>query len=301
MTLPELKEMIQKGRTPSNFMIFIDKDNPFLAKQYLQAIESLRGGSNRIKSIYEPTHSSFSLLINSNNALNVLFVDTFDERAEDYSQFENTIVLCNHVDKSIINSVNDYLIKFPKFEEWQIFDYAKTLCPTVDDENLTWLIKNAGNIEKVVNELDKVTLFDKNDQKAIFTSLRFDPQTDLYVTNIYAIANALVNGDAQVLFNFLKHNGEALLDPVAVANRALINLKNIVLTRNPQLEASACGMSENQFKFIKRTYGSANIEAVKQKIKFLSKFDIDLKTSKLDLPKRDLFSYLIVNLNFKIT
>ena len=130
MTLMDLKNSITNKIVPSDFMIFVSKDNPFLATQYAKALGELAiGGVNKINSIYEPQQSSLMLLTSSTEALNILAVDVFDERSEDYTQFENTIVICEQVDKSIAKNVENYVIKFPKLEEWQLFDYAKTLCP----------------------------------------------------------------------------------------------------------------------------------------------------------------------------
>lgn len=303
MTLMELKEHITNNRVPTDFMIFVNKDNTFLASQYIKELSRLaEGGVNKISSIYEPQQSSLFLLTAPDGVLNILTVDTFDERAEDYSQFENTIVVCEQVDKTIAKCVEDYIIKFPKLEEWQIFDYAKTLCPHVDDEDLLWLVKATDNdIERVSNELAKVTLFNKEEQKAVFAALRFEAQTDLYKVDLFAIVNAVVEGDMQVLFDFIKHNGYESLEPVVLANRALTSLKNIILvSQNPTLTAEECGVSAGQYKFLKYKYRSLNINAVRQKIKFLSNFDLMLKTSQLELSKRDMLNYLISNLTYKI-
>lgn len=304
MTLIDLKNFINNKIVPTDFMIFVSKDCPFLANQYVKALGELSiGGVNKISSIYEPQQSSIMLLASPTEALNVLFTETFEERSEDYTQFENTIVVCEQVDKSIAKNVEKYIIKFPKLEEWQIFDYAKTLCPTIDDEDLQWLVKASENsIDRVINELEKVALFGKNDQKEIFSAIRFDPQSDLYNADLFAIVNALVAGEQAVLFNFVKHDGYEIHEPVVLANRALSSLKNIILiARNPQLSAADLGVSPGQYNFIKNRYRSLNVEAVKYKIKFLSNFDLLLKTSQLDLDKRDMLSYLISNLNFRIT
>ena len=302
MTLVELKDFITNKIIPSDFMIFVKKDNNFLVSQYIQAINNIsNGGIQKIASIYEPQQSSLSLLTAPENIVNIINVETFSERAESYSQFENTIVICEQVDKSILNSVEKYIIEFPKLEEWQIADYAKTICPNIDEEDILWLIRASNNnIERVINELEKVYLFPTEEQKAVFSSIRFDPQTDLYNIEIFGIVNALVDGDTLTLLNFIKHNGYEILEPIVLANRALTSLKNIVLaTQN--LSASECGMSTKQLNMLKYKYRSLNIEAIKYKIKFLTNFDLMLKTSRLDLSKRDMLSYLINNLCFKIT
>lgn len=304
MTLIELKKYINNKTVPSDFMIFITKDCPFLASQYVKAIGELaEGGIRKINSIYEPSQSSLALLTGSEDMVNILKVETFDERAEDYEQFERTIVVCEQVDKSIAKTVEQYVIKFPKLEEWQILDYAKSICKYVDETDLLWLIQATGNnIERVVNELEKVALFPKADQKAVFASIRFDSQSDLFKLDLFAVVNALVEGDFSILYDFIRHDGYEEIEPVVLANRAMTSLKNIILvTQNPGLTAEDCGMSAGQFRFLKYKYHSLNIEAIKQKIKFLSSFDLKLKTSRLEMSKRDMTNYLINNLCYRIT
>lgn len=304
MTLIDLKNFITNKIVPSDFMIFVNKDCPFLATQYVKALSELSvGGVNKINSIYEPLQSSIMLLAAPTGTLNVLVTDTFDERSEDYTQFENTIVVCEQVSKDIAKNVEKFIIKFPKLEEWQLYDYAKTICPVIDNEDLQWLVKAADcDINRVINELDKVSLFNKIEQKEVFSAIRFDPQSDLYKADLFTIVNAIVAGDQAVLFDFVKHEGWEIHEPVVLANRALASLKNIILVaKNQQLTATDCGMSQGQYTFIKNKYRSLNVEAVKQKIKFLSDFDLLLKTSQLDLDKRDMLSYLISNLSFRIS
>lgn len=304
MTLIELKNFIISGIAPSEFLILVNKDNPFLANQYVKAIGDLTpGGINKISSIYEPFQSSLALLTAPEGCVNVLVVDTFDERAEDYTQFENTIVICEQIDKGINKAVEEFTIKLPKFEEWQLFDYAKTLCPYIEESDLTWLVQaSEGSVYRIINELDKVKLFDKNDQKQIFSAIRFDPQTDLYKVDLFTIVNALVDGDLAVLYEFLKRKNYDLLEPVMLANRALTSLKNIVLvTQNPGLAAEDCSVSPGQYRALKYKYKSLNMNAVRQKIKFLTNIDLALKSSQLELQKETMLNYLVSNLAYKIT
>ena len=304
MTLIELKNSITSGIVPSEFLILVNKDNKFLAKQYVEALGDLApGGINKISSIYEPFQSSLALLTAPEGCINVLTVGTFDERAEDYSQFENTIVVCEQIDKTISKATEDYTIKLPKFEEWQIFDYAKTLCPSLEEEELTWLVQASdGSIERVINELDKVKLFGKNEQKEVFSAIRFDPQTDLYKIDLFTVVNALVDGDIAVLYEFLKRKNYDLLDPIMLSNRALTSLKNIILvTQNPGLTAEDCGVSPVQYRALKYKYRSLNVNAVRQKIKFLTNIDLALKSSQLDISKKDMLNYIVSNMYYKIT
>jgi DNA polymerase III delta subunit len=303
MTLVELKNYITTGQVPTEFLIFIRKDNYFLAKQYIDEIIKLSpDGVNRIGSVYEPLQSSLSLLTSDTEVINILYTETFDEIAENYGQFINTIVVCDQVDKSIKDVVEKYTVVFPKLEEWQIFDYAKTLCKNVDDQDLTTLIKLVGSdIELLIREIAKVSIFTKDEQKAIFSAVLSDRQKNSYKADLFAIVNALVEGNMPVLFNFLLHSDADLIEPVVLANRAFTSLKNIILiSQNPGLTAEDCGVSSGQFKFIKYNYLNLNINLAKKKLEFLTNFDLALKTSKLELSKKDMLNYLINNLAYKI-
>ena len=303
MTLMDLKKFITDKIVPSDFMIFVSKDCPFLALQYVKALGDLSiSGINKISSIYEPQQSSLMLLTTTEGVLNVLYTDTFDERSEDYSQFENTIVVCEQVAKDIAKNVENYTIKFPKLTDWQICDYAKTLCPHVEESELMWLVQASdSSIERVLNELDKVALFSKSEQREVLAAIRFDPQTDLYKANSLTIQEALAEGNMPVLLDFIRHNGYEYIEPVALANGTLTRLKNIILvSQNPMLTGADCGISDKYCGFLRRNYYSLSIEAVKQKIKFLTNFDLMLKTSQLELNKRDMFNYLVSNLAYRI-
>ena len=303
MTLVELKDFIMNKRVPTTFMIFLAKDNRFLAKQYSEALGKLTtDGIQKISSIYEPLQSSLSLLTTSENKINLLSTETFDEIAENYEQFENTIVICDQIDKSILNLVESYVIKMPKFEDWQLFDYVKTNCPTLDDSEVEWLIKaTKSDINRITNELAKINLFSAEEQKQLLNEIRFDPQTDLYSFDLFTIVNSITEGDLPILFEFLKHKNYEELEPVVLANRVLSSLKNIlIVTQNPTLTAEECGVSAAQFRKLKYKYRSINVEAIKYKIKFLTQFDLALKTSKLELSKQDMLNYLINNLAYSI-
>lgn len=304
MTLVELKNYITIGAVPTEFLIIVDKESKFLARQYVNAIgASAAGGINKISSIYEPFQSSLALLTAPEDCINILTVDTFDERAEDYSVFEKTIVVCEQIDKTITNATADYTIKLPKLEDWQILDYAKTLCPTVDEHDLMWLIKATDNsIDRVINELDKVKLFDKKDHKQVFSSIRFDPQTDLNKANFLDISNALVSGDMRALFDFVRSSNFYEIDAVGLASNVLASLRNIIIvSQNTTMSAKECGVSDKQLNFIRNHYTSLNMNAIKQKIKFLTNFDLALKSSKLEMSKEVMLNYLIANLSYRIT
>lgn len=304
MNLIELKQFINNKTVPSNFMIFLNDNADFLVKQYITEICRLVNQWVRVPSIYTAQQSSTTLLTTSDDCLHIIYTDSFDERAENYSQFENTIVVCSKIDKDIKEAVNDFIIEFKALTDWQIFDYVKTLCPSIDDADISWLIKISGNnVDRVVSEVDKLKLLSADDQKLLLSQLHFELKEPITDTKMYTIIDALVTGNCLALRDMLLHTNYTDLDAVMLSNRVLSKLKVILLvTQNPTLTASSIGISDKYLNRIAKEYRfGLNIEAIKEKIKFLTNFDYVLKTSQLDISSCDKLNYLIANLSYKIT
>lgn len=303
MTLNQLKDFIESKNPPTDFMIFERKENKFLARQYTQALCELYSNNiNKIASLQEPKQSSFMLLTQPEDEyLNILTVDTFTERAENYGLFDHTLVICDQVDKSIRPMLSSYIITFPKLQTWQMFDYVKQLCPSLEDSEINWLITATGqDIEALINEVTKITPFAKNEQKAVFNELRFTGNFDKTSIDLFTLVNALVDGDMATLYRALS-TSLTEIEPVVLANRVLSSLRNIILvSQNPNLTPTDLGITQKQLYFIKSKYSGLNMTAIKEKLKFLTNFDIALKTSGLELSKKDMLNYLIVNLSYKI-
>jgi DNA polymerase III delta subunit len=304
MTLKHLKELILNNTPPSDFLVFVCKDNKFLARQYVTELaRALNAEEIKITSIYEPLQSSaFLLTQQANDTLNILTVETFDERAEDYTQFENTIVICDSVEKSLVSALDEYIVEMPKFAAWQLFDFVKTQVNFLEDYEINWLLEGANNdIYRIINELDKVKLFSPEEQRQVFQDIRFEPNSDLFKIDFYTFVNALVVGDCEVLKNYLAHEAASKLDPIGVANQVTNSLKNILLaTQNPTATAADLGMSPKQHRALNSIYKTVWVEAVKSKLKFLTRLDVRLKSSELDMSKEDMLTYIVANLAYRI-
>jgi DNA polymerase III delta subunit len=304
MTLKHLKELILNNTPPTDFLVFVCKDNKFLARQYVTELaRALNAEEVKITSIYEPLQSSaFLLTQQANDTLNVLTVETFDERAEDYTQFENTIVICDSIEKSLVSALDEYIVEMPKFAAWQLFDFVKTQVNFLEDYEINWLLEGANNdIYRIINELDKVKLFSPEEQRQVFQDIRFEPNSDLFKIDFYTFVNALVVGDCEVIKNYLAHGAASKLDPIGVANQVTNSLKNILLaTQNPTATAADLGMSSKQHRALNSIYKTVWVEAVKSKLKFLTRLDVRLKSSELDMSKEDMLTYIVANLAYRI-
>lgn len=247
MTIKDLKTLLSNSKYPTEFCIFQYSDNTFLVDQYITEISTL---SKRqiiyVESLAEAVSQSTGLLVTNDQTLTVIKVDTLTEAISDFRDLEYTIVVCNKVDKKVEPLVASYIIEFPKLLDWQILDYMKVYCPSLDKEDYIWLYNaTGGNIYKIENELDKLNLFSKEDRQKLFSALKSSPGSDLYTAGIFDLTEAIVAKDKLFLSNYLKHQKALSFDPIAIINILLGTYKKIAYIHSGK-STETLGISSKQ-------------------------------------------------------
>lgn len=313
MTLKELKEQIKLNSVGDDFIVFVYESNTFLVDQYIEALCRIKNCNKiDIQSIYEPQVSSMAFVLDFENNLSVLQTDTFDERAEDYSVFTNTVVVCNKVDKKLEEILDPYIIKVPALQEWHLVDYIHLLCPTLSAQDISWLVnvvksnipdeyhpesykdKN-GDVYRILNELDKALLFPSEKHVEIFNRIRFDQDSDLYRIGFVEFVRALFQNDEGALFDYFKHAKYSDLDPVGVVTKLLREFKQLAFVFGGV--ATQTGMSSKQAYAIQKNAPIyLTLGKIQKAIAFLSNFDLDLKSSKLDMDNKRKLDYIFTHL-----
>ena len=315
MELKELKKYLEAGVAPRNLIIFIKNsiDDSFLINQYIKAICDTNNLLRRnIQSLTEE-NSALGFVMDYTDDLKVLTVDTFEEFLDSYDDIEDTIVICNKIDKKIKSLVADYVIEIPALKDWQIKAYMKMLVPTLSDENIDWLYAAADkNIYRIINELDKLALFNPAEQKVIFDELKYEPGTDLVAVpddrnklsklNTFIVANAVFDGKKTILLELLKHKDTADVDFLGLVSNILTKAKQmlLILKKEKDITAETLGCSPKQFGFIlnacNNEYAHFPISYLQYLISFLSEIDLKLKSGLLDMSKEAKLDYLITRL-----
>ena len=156
MELSKFKENVLNGTPPTQLVVLLCGEISLLRTNILILCAQKQEKEKKlINSIFEQD-SAMSLVFDYTETINVLKTETFSEIAEDYSVFENTIIVCNKLEKKLESALADYIIKIPALKDWQVFDYIKQVCPELDDLEVKWLYNAAGkNIYKIESELDK--------------------------------------------------------------------------------------------------------------------------------------------------
>jgi DNA polymerase III delta subunit len=297
MELYKLKENLLEGKLPTQLLIFVCSENFFIADQYVETILSKSGKEKRlINSIFEPESSIVSLFDEDNSFLNILKTEIFSEFAEDYSVFEDMIIVCSKVDKKLASMLTDYIVEVPQLKDWQLESYVKQRCTSLDDLEAQWLVKATNNnIYRIENELDKLSVFPATKQKEILARLRFEPNSDLYNLDVFTLCDAILYNNKAVLVEYLKHQNVCKFDLMNIVGALLKKTKNLLFVKYSRRNAAELGINPGYYK---RLLNEPMIpqERLQTILSILSNIDLQLKSGLLEISKDRQIDYLLSKL-----
>ena len=297
MTLEELKTIIESNNIPEQLVVFKLTDNDFIPNQYINFIG---------KSFEVEIKESYSELVNNNvdifstgtnNSLKVLRVDNFDCEDEGIKNAKNTFIICNKINKKSQELFNDYIITVPKLEDWQIKDYAYSVGQGINEQNLDKLIHLCnGNIYRLEQELQRITLFPENQREYYFNSFINDGVfNDLSNYTIFSFSNALVKKDIKSLFEAYKDIKYIDVEPIGLLILMIDSIKKIIdvqLSVNSSPET--LNMKPNQYWAVRHSCGFYTKEQLMHIFSFLTELDKKIKLG--EMPIDHLVDYIIIKM-----
>lgn len=296
MTLHEFKAALVEGKLTNELIIFVCQDNTFLADQYVDALCTQRGLAKECieSTINEYLNGALSIVFSPKDRLGVLKTDVFKESVTDLDQLENIVVICNKLDKAILESCEPFVVRIGKLLDWHIVDYIRSLCPTLEGEQAHWLYQAChGDIYKILNEVDKLRLFDPVQHRRILYALKTQPNTDLYTTSAFALSEAIIKNDKRQILGYLHHRQAFDLEPLALVSLLLNNYKKIAwVVLNSGVTPAALGLSQKQYNAIAYYYKHYKHEQILPIIQFLSAIDFRLRSGQLEVDKQYLVDYI---------
>ena len=207
MTCEELKTQLEKNIAPNTLLVFY-KSESFLADQYIKKISDIRNMDicyvSSINDIVDTADDLFDT--NSNSMLYILKTNNLDTVNNNISEIKNVIIVADNISDNLKSQLADYIIEFPKLEDWCVADYIHQTYKELDKDDLDLALKlTKNNIYRLTNELDKVNLFDKKDRKQTFKNfLANEMFSDLTLSNIFTFTDAIITGDKKKLLSVLK-------------------------------------------------------------------------------------------------
>ena len=295
MNIIDLKEYITEDKLSDDLLVFIcaDDNAKFLADQYIAEISQRKNlALNAIQSLSSYSSNVAGFMLDPDTTLSVLRVEKFEELYKGYYNFKNVVVICDKIDKKVEAVVSDFVIKFPKVEDWQMEAFIKTQIQGLTDEDIKWLVgacKN--NMYKVQTELDKLKLFKPEEQRDVLIAMKEAENSDLFNMQVFELSDAVVRKKLFIVLDFLKHKQSCDFDVFPIISLVLKKLKNVLFT----FYAKGAGLTPKEFNATK--YYDKDIkysqEYLMNKIEFLSDIDNKLKTGALDISKDALLDYVL--------
>lgn len=298
MTLQELKNKILTNTFNSGFLILQCENSYFLADQYIQKLCELKQYDITYITSLTEVLSSANILFNlEGTTLQVLRVDIFDEILSDYKNLSNCIVICKSIDKNILSLVSNYVVAIPTPMDWQVNDYIITKCPGLTSKEGQWLYNiTKGDLYKLTNELDKISLFPTSQQLKVFSYLRFDPNSDLYIQAEYQMEDETVNQNKVFLKDYFIHQNTFEIDTEKLLNKLLAKIKLAYFIKFvPNTTAESLNISTGQFNQIK-FHNMLNKVFCLRALDFLTDLNFKLKTGQLELSGSELITYIVCRL-----
>lgn len=296
MNIKELKTKIQDKSLGDGLLILKWKDNDFIPLEYIKAIAKAKNKEIvYIDSLDEVATSDFDVFNSNDNFLFVLIQETLVPANVNLSSLKNTIAISKKVD----DIFKDYIVEISELQEWQVIDYMKVKCQGLDEAEIKWLYDIAsGNIDRISNEMDKLSIFPKEEQESIFNLMNMDNgYVDLNPLNIFNLSNAIIKKKYKEIGDVIKDIDNLDIEATGLVTILKRNIKNIIdIQMNPKATPQLLGMKPNQFKAIEY---NCNIYTNTQLIKiyeFLTSIDSKLKNGELQMDNNTLVSYMICNI-----
>ena len=293
MELRELKNKILAQEALSFPLLFINCDNDYLIKSYIKKIaennsltikeiESIKEMVDIESGMFKEVEYLYIYKLNKDDNLS-------KEQLKDYK-----IILISDTDRK--DSDIDKVV-FNKLENWQIEAYVQALLPGLDNQEVSWLCKNAKyDIWRLDNEASKLNIFDKKDQSKILMAINDDNgYVDLNELTIFNLSNAIMNKDMLGIKKVVEDIDNIDVEGTGLVTILLKNFLNIInIQTNSKATAQSLGMSEKQFRYLQ--YNQCNKysnEELFNIYNFLTDIDYKLKSGLLEMTNNQLNYYVL--------
>lgn len=255
MTLQELKSTIESKNIPTGLTVLKVADSDFIPNQYIDFIRKHTDFQvNSVDSLKEVINIKADIFsfISAKKSIYIYRTDEFNCQTQDVLN-SNVIVVCKKIEKKTKEMFSDYIIDVPKLELWQLEDYAYSIADGVDKKKLKNIVDSCnGNIYRLDNELQKLSIFDKSRRQFIYDSMLEDGNfRDMNNYTIFNFTNAIVRKDVKTLFNLYKDIQYVDVEPIAFPIILIKAFKNVIDVQLSNLSADQLNMKSNQYWAIK--------------------------------------------------
>lgn len=292
MEFIDLKNAVIGKSIGSVNFIFLCKDTVLIADQYVDAIANGLGLEKAYIHDLSEYPSGDTLFGSADGVLYVFKTETLDKQTPKGAK--SLIVVCTGISQTVREDTQSDVVEFPKIEKWHLSEYAKCSCPGLGEEGAEELLSMCGGDPyRVCNEVDKLKIFAKTEQRSMLMSLIESGNfSDASNATSFQLSNALMRRDRDKLSSMMEKGIE--IDPmelVGVLRNSLYNLIRVQM--DPKATAASLKMSYKQFMAIKYNCNKYSGKEVVDLYRFITGIDYRLKSGQLDMDDGTFVDYIV--------
>ena len=290
MTIEELKDLVEKGKTSDKLIIMKWEDTSFIPRTYIEEIANKKKLTKLyVDSFDEIINMSNDFLSDDSEFLYIFVTDEFNVTTSNLDNIKNTVVVCKKItgEADILKNIKNYIVEFPKINEWQILDFMKLNCSGLDENELKWIRDvSKCDIDRIYNEISKIMIFDKKDQKEVFYNISDEGgYSDLSIKTIYDLTNALLDNNPKSAYEVLSEIENVDIEGIGLVTILIKNFKSIIQIQfNSRANAQSLNMTPYQFnaiaKFHCRKYSEEQLIDI---YNFLLELDYKIKSGNMPI------------------
>ena len=297
LNLNEVKTALENNKDIDQFLIFYYEDTTdYIPVQYAKALARIRNSEILYVNELDEINSSPDPFSEPISNLYVYKTDSLERIPAKYLQ-NNLIIITPKLLKDVEKEYDEYILRIPKLEEWQIVDYIKTVSPGLTQDEMEWLVRTyKSNMYRVELEVDKLKPFSESARQYIFEDFYVDHVFEtLSEYGIFDFTNAIQGKDLQTISNILSDINHIDIEPTGLITLLCANFKKLIkvwLNKNPTPENT--GLKSNQIWAINKLSRTYTKEQLVKVFELVSDMERRLKTG--EMPEELIIDYLTVKI-----
>lgn len=297
LNLNEVKTALENNKDIDQFLIFYYEDTTdYIPVQYAKALARIRNSEILYVNELDEINSSPDPFSEPISNLYLYKTDSLERIPAKYLQ-NNLIIITPKLLKDVEKEYDEYILRIPKLEEWQIVDYIKTVSPGLTQDEMEWLVRTyKSNMYRVELEVDKLKPFSESARQYIFEDFYVDHVFEtLSEYGIFDFTNAIQGKDLQTISNILSDINHIDIEPTGLITLLCANFKKLIkvwLNKNPTPENT--GLKSNQIWAINKLSRTYTKEQLVKVFELVSDMERRLKTG--EMPEELIIDYLTVKI-----
>ena len=297
LNLNEVKTDLENNKDIDQFLIFYYEDTTdYIPVQYAKALARIRNSEILYVNELDEINSSPDPFSEPTSNLYVYKTDSLERIPAKYLQ-NNLIIITPKLLKDVEKEYDEYILRIPKLEEWQIVDYIKTVSPGLTQDEMEWLVRTyKSNMYRVELEVDKLKPFSEKARQYIFEDFYVDHVFEtLSEYGIFDFTNAIQSKDLKTISNILSDINHIDIEPTGLNTLLCANFKKLFkvwLNKSPTPENT--GLKSNQIWAINKLSRTYTKEQLVKVFELVSDMGRRLKTG--EMPEELIIDYLTVKI-----